>query len=241
MNHQSTQTQPSVIRLGYWAALLSAGTFVIFTACFVAIAVSGPLFIWTDMADYVAHVQETNQVFKHLAQLCMLLFSVFYVVLVNSIHAWAPEDRKHLTRMGLSFGVMFAVLTGLHYFVQLTAVRSSLRAGITEDLAPFVQANPHSVLLAVNMLGWTLCFGLSSLFIGSVFDSSRTAHVIRIALLMNGGACLLGGVGFALEITALTFVTINLLMGGAVLVFTIALALFFRRMHSSAGCTLAGC
>ncbi|MGC9399762.1 MAG: hypothetical protein ACP5HM_11565 [Anaerolineae bacterium] len=33
-----------------------------------------------------------------------------------------------------------------------------------------------------------------------------------------------------MEITALTFVTINLLMGGAVLAFTIALALFFRRM-----------
>jgi hypothetical protein len=131
---------------------------------------------------------------------------------------------------------MFAWLTGLHYFVQLTAVRFNLRAGTTKGLAPFVQANPHSILLAVNMLGWTLCFGLSSLFTGLALDGSRLARVIRIAFLANAGVCLLGGIGFALEITLLTFVTINLLMGGAVLVFTIALALFFRRTHFSAGC-----
>lgn len=229
MNNQSTQTPSQMIRLGYWSALLSAGTFVIFTVCFVAIAVSGPLFIWTDMTDYVAHVQQNNQVFKHLAQGCMVLFGALYVVLVNSIHAWAPKDRKPLTRTGLSFAIMFAVLTGLHYFVQLTAVRFNLRAGTIEGLALYVQANPHSILLAINMLGWTLCFGLSSLFIAPVFSGERLPRVIRIAFLANGAACLLGGVGFALEITLLTFVTINLLMGGAVLVFTIALAMFFRR------------
>jgi hypothetical protein len=49
----------------------------------VAIAVSGPLFIWTDIMDYVAHVQTHNQVFKHLAQLSMVFFGPLYVGLVN--------------------------------------------------------------------------------------------------------------------------------------------------------------
>ncbi|MGC9399763.1 MAG: hypothetical protein ACP5HM_11570 [Anaerolineae bacterium] len=153
MNQRAVPPHPWAIRLGFWSALLSAGTFIVFTICFVAIAVSGPLFNWTDMADYVAHVQGNPQFFKHLAQLSMVLFSALYVVLVNSIHTWADTEHKLLTRIGLSFGIMFATLTGLHYFVQLTAVRLSLRAGTTEGLAPFVQANPHGVLLAVNMLG----------------------------------------------------------------------------------------
>ena len=90
--------------------------------------------------------------------------------------------------------------------------------------------NPGAAILAVNMLGWTLFFGLSSLFAGVVFSGSRLEKVIRYAFLLNGIFCLLGGIGFLFEITALVFLTINLGMGASVLVITIALTFLFRRL-----------
>jgi hypothetical protein len=83
---------------------------------------------------------------------------------------------------------------------------------------------------AINMLGWSLFFGLSSLLSAPVFAGKGLQKFIRIVFLINGVCCLLGGVGFALNITALVFVTINFGMGGAVIVLTLALCVLFRRL-----------
>ena len=68
------------------------------------------------------------------------------------------------TRIALSLGIGFAVLAGLFYFVQITAVRWSVQLGETTGLEQIIQANPLSALAAMNMLGWTLFLGLASLF-----------------------------------------------------------------------------
>lgn len=107
--------------------------------------------------------------------------------------------------------------------------------GETAGLEQAVRANQYSAMSAVNMLGWTLFFGLSSLFIAPVFSGRGLERVIRIAFLLNGACRLLGGVGYALDIVALVFLTINFGMGGAVLAASIALCILFRRMHRSAG------
>jgi hypothetical protein len=133
--------------------------------------------------------------------------------------------------LALSFGIMFALLTSMFYFVQLSTVRQSLLHGQPEGLEWFVQANPASVLLAINMLGWTLFLGLASLFISPVFTGGRLEAVIRYAFLVNGIVCLLGGISFVLNIPVLIFLFITFGMGGAVLVGTIALSLYFSRLR----------
>ena len=82
------------IKLGYWSALLAAATFIIFSVCFVAIALINPLFIWTDYETYVTYTSENNQIFKYVAQLMMLAFGPLFVVLTNSIHDYAAADKK---------------------------------------------------------------------------------------------------------------------------------------------------
>lgn len=225
------------LKLGLWSALLCALAFVVFTICFVAIAVTQPLFVWTNLADYVAAVQENNQLFKHVAQLAMLLFGPLFVLLLNSIHDLAREDVAHvaegsatLTRAALVFGAIFATLSGIHYFIQLSTVRLNIASGELQGLEQWAQANPGAPLLAVNMLGFTLFLGLASLCVAPAFGVGRLQKVIRASFVANGLFCLLGGVGFVLQITWLVFVTINLGMGGALLVATVGLALFFRRV-----------
>ena len=216
------------IKLGYWSALLSAFTFIVFTICFVAIFIVNPIFTWTNLSDYVETVNSTNQFFKHVAQFMMLLFAPLFVVLLASIEAYAESDKKILARIALYFGIIFALLISVNYFVQLSVVRQNIAKGDLVGLEHLIMVNPGAAILSINMLGWTLFFGLSSLFVSPVFAGSRLEKVIRYAFLLNGIFCLLGGIGFLFEITVLVFLTINLGMGASVLVVTIALAVLFK-------------
>jgi hypothetical protein len=226
MNRQALQ-------LGFWSALLAATTFVVFTVAFVAIVLSGPLFVWSTMDAYIAHVTAAPQFWKHLAQLMMLLFGGLFVVLLHSIEAVAAAAQKFLARISISFGVAFAVTIGIHYFAQISMVRQNEVQGQFDGLAWFVQANPYSYSIAIAMLGVTFFFALSSLFIAPALVGPGPVRVARYAFFANGVFCLLGGVGYVMDIPALTFVTVNLGMGGAVLAATMALAVWFRRASAA--------
>ena len=219
------------VRLGFWSSLLAAAMFIAFIVCFVVVFLNPPLFVWTNFADYVASARNNQQFYKSIAQLTMLLFAPLYVVLINSLHELAPAKKKVATRLGLSFGLLFAVLAGGFYFVQLSVVRVSVVHAQFGGLEQIVQANPYSALSALNMLGWTLFLGLSSLFVASAFSGGRLASLIRWLFVINGVMCLLGGIGYALEITTLVFFTINFGMGGAVTILAIALCVWFRQME----------
>jgi hypothetical protein len=217
-------------QIGFWSALVCALAFVAFAVCFVIVIATSPLFFWSGLADYVAYVQENGQFWPNLARLCMLVFGPAFVILLGAIHEYSGEGKKILTRISLSFGILFAATTGIHYFVQLTAVRLSIQQGQTIGLEQIVQGNPLSAVSAVNMLGVTLFLGLASLFLFPVFDGGRTERVIRYSFMFNGIFCLLGFVSYILQINLLLFLTINLGMGAAVTVATIALTILFRGM-----------
>jgi hypothetical protein len=204
--------------------------FTLFTVCFVAIPLTSRAYSWTTLSEYVAYATTTNQFFHNLARLTMLIFGPLWVVLLNCIYDYAAPEQRFLARLSLCFGVMFAVLTGINYFTQLSAVRLSIAHGHTVGLEQVVQANPWSAISAVNILGWSVGLGLSSLFAAPVFSGSKVERLIRFALLLNGIFCLLGGLGYALDIVILVFWTLNFGMGGAVLTAAIALTVLFRQM-----------
>ncbi len=102
----------------------------------------------------------------------MLLFGPAYVLLLCAIYGLAGDEKRVLARVSLCFGVAFAALTGIHYFVQLSAVRLSISRGETQGLEQIVQANPLSAFSAINMLGWTFFLGSSSLFVAPLFKGA---------------------------------------------------------------------
>jgi hypothetical protein len=217
------------IRLGFWSALLGALMFIVYTISFVAILMVSPLFLWTNFADYVAYTARHHTFWPEIGRLSMLLFSMLFVVLLASLEEYARTDEKILVRVSRSFALGLAILAGSFYFVQISAVRINLQHGDLAGLEQVIQANPYSAFAALNMMGWTFFFALSSLFIAPIFRGGRLERVIRWAFLVNGLSCLLGAVGYIFENIALIFVTINLIMGGAILVVTFGLALLFRR------------
>ena len=216
-------------KTGRMASAIIATIFILWIVCFVGIALTSPLFRWIGLADYLVFEQTNPQFFQNIAKAAMLLFGPVYVVFIHSFYIVSEGNKRDRARLSLLFALAFAILSSIHYFVQLSVVRINIRNGQTFGLELYLQANPYSIMTAIDMLGWTLFLGLSSLFIFSFFERSKLERTIRYAFLINGISCLLGGVGYLLQIDLLTFLCVNLFLGVAVITMSIASFFWFRR------------
>jgi hypothetical protein len=219
------------VKLGYRATLICISTFVIWIICFVGIFKLNPLFTWTNIADYITYSNTYNQSFKYLAQFAMLLFGSAFLVIINCIHDYAPPDKKIFSRISIGFAALFAVCIGIHYFVQISSVRLSIKKEQLDGLEQFIQSNPTSGIAGINMVGWTLFFSLSCFFVAPVFSGKGLNRVIKYALIANGIICFSGGIGYIFDNIALIFLTLNLGMGGAIIVAMTGLLVFFKRLQ----------
>ena len=85
------QHEPIVANAGFWSALGIVVGFAVFTVCFVAIPLTAPFYLWTDLATYLVYRREHGQVYQPAALLAMLLFGPLVVILLGSIHDYARE------------------------------------------------------------------------------------------------------------------------------------------------------
>ena len=95
----STSPNPISVRLGFWSAFLIAVVFVVFTICFIVIALTRRFLcgqIWRIMSPTPA---SGVQVFQHLARLMMLAFGPLFVVLLNSLLDYVLPKRKSWSRL----------------------------------------------------------------------------------------------------------------------------------------------
>jgi hypothetical protein len=215
-------------KLGYGSAIVCTSTFAIWIISFTAIAVSGPLFFWTDLEAYISHATANSKFFPILAKSFMLVFSLSYPVLILSLMHTVDGEQRILGATGMLFASLFSLVSALHYYIQVSTVRFALDAGNPGGLEPFVQANPHSFLSAANMLGWSLFLGLSCLFMHAALRKREKMRLMSAAFLAGGISGLLAGAGYLLQVDILTFVFVNLGMGGALLIICIASMRFFR-------------
>lgn len=218
-------------KIGYYTSVLLAIIFIAWMVCFVGIALTSPLFFWTGMADYLKYTEHNSQILQIVAKALMLVFAPLFVVLINSYYEFVPNEKKFLIRLSLLFALGFAILSSMHYFVQLSSVRLNMMEGNINGMELFVQANPNSIMTSINMLGWTLFLGLSSFAIFPIFG--KKLKIIRFAFIANGISCMLAGVGYVFQIDLLTFLFANLGVGGALLVVMIYSARLFRRLNSN--------
>jgi hypothetical protein len=221
------------LRLGMWSAFLIAADFILYTVCFVAILMSPPIFVWTTLADYAAYTTTHASFFKDAAMYLMLIFGPLFVVLLAVLHEYARNEQKILTRISTAFGLAFAVLVGINYFVQLSTVRQSVLHGQLTGLEQVLQANPMSAMTGLNMLGWSLFLGLASLFAAPIFAGGRLEKAIKVALIINGLCCLLGGLSYIYEFSLGVFLFITFGMGGAVTAAALLIGVLFRRLARS--------
>jgi hypothetical protein len=227
----------SAARVGFWAAILT----VLVTATFAVVGVatparSGPFCAtwgcipppYTDVAQFIPG--------DYIWLIPGLLLVPIFVVLMASIHAYAPEPRRILSRIGLAFAACCAVVIGVDYFTQFAVVIPSLQGGETADLSLFTQYNPHGLFIASEALGY-LAMSLALLFAAPVFAGGPIERGIRwlfvggfvLAVAAFIGFWIVGGDLIAFEVSVLSINWIVLIASG------VLLSLVFRRALGSVG------
>ncbi len=93
-DHTKTPSRIS-IQIGFRSAFLIAITFFVFTICFVMIVSTPPLFIWTNLADYVLFANQRSQILQDIARFTMLLCGPMYVVLLNCIYEHPSQGKGY--------------------------------------------------------------------------------------------------------------------------------------------------
>lgn len=219
-------------KLGSWPVSISLLTFILYMVGFMAILIVNPPFVWTNLEDFAEYANTYNQFYKHMAEFSMLVSSVFFVILIGAIFDFVSKSRKILVRLSIHFAVAFSITISINYFIQFTAVRLQIREGITEGLSQFVQSFPISGVAAINMLGWTVFFGLSSIFVGFAFSGGKLEKFIKFSFIANAINSFLGCIGYTFDIFALTFFTMYLGMGFFVMLIMISLMFYFKRSVS---------
>lgn len=114
-----------------------------------------------------------------------LLLGPAFVVLLAALHAVAPDARKVCTLAGLAFATMYATLTGLVYFVQLTFVGPRLAAGETAGIELLLFVPYESFLFAVDLFGYSL-MSAATLIAAFGLPPSPGARSARVAMIANG-------------------------------------------------------
>lgn len=114
-----------------------------------------------------------------------LLLGPSFVVLCSALHASAPAERKVFTLAGLAFAIMYAVLTGLVYFVQLTFVGPRLSAGDTAGIELLLFVPYESFLFAIDLFGYSL-MSAATLFAAFGLPDAPRAQSAKWAMIANG-------------------------------------------------------
>lgn len=168
-----TRLPRPVSQIGFWSALLSgllSLAWPITVAIEMAVAPSPP---WNG----IEALARSYNLIEMLNLVPSLPLASAFLVLMVSIHYFAPEDKKIWSLTGLAFTIVYTVMASTNYLIQLVAVRPSLLSGETDGLAMFVMRNPHSIFMALaNSYPYQ---ALAMLFAAWVFSGRKLERWIR--------------------------------------------------------------
>ena len=201
-------------KAAYWAAVIGLGTFVLFMLSFLTILFVNPPFTWNGMDAFVQYTKSNPQAFKYLGMLSMLLYSLIFVVIVLCERATLQNSGRLFADIAAAFALAFCVCICLNYFIQLTATRLQIMQGVSEGVLQFTQSFPISALTAINMLGWTVFYGLSTAFLYLAYKTTE-AKALRRFCLMNSALMLISAFGYAFQWIFVLALCMNIGLGAA--------------------------
>jgi hypothetical protein len=204
--NQDSTTPQVVFQIGFWSALLTTAWILVFNAAIAFGATGAPT--------------------RSLAVGASLLLALSFVVLMVSMHSYAPLEKKIWSQIGLSFAILYAALLLWNYYLQLTVVSTNplLYSWLTMDFTS------DTAFWSLESIGYAL-MGLAALFTLPVLPSGRMELVIRWCIAVNGVFTILGSISYVVTSNPLHVLVLTSL-GIWALAFPIAtalLAVMFRR------------
>jgi hypothetical protein len=114
-----------------------------------------------------------------------LLLGPAHVAMIAALHLVVAETRKVYSLIALAFAIVYATLTGLVYFVQITFVGPRLAAGDMAGIELLRFVPYQSFLFAIDLYGYSLMCA-SALFAGLALRHRTDATAARWLLIATG-------------------------------------------------------
>jgi hypothetical protein len=169
--------------------------------------------------------------FFSILEILILLMAPLMVVLMVSVHAWAPPEARAYSLTALVFMSLLAVVTCCVHFVILTVSRLIESAGVP-GLPFLLSFKWPSLAYALDLLAWDLFFGLSVLFAAPVFSGDRLRVSIRILMIASGVLAIAGTSGAVVGDMQLRMIGV-VGYAGVFPVAALLLAILFRRTRGA--------
>jgi hypothetical protein len=168
---QDSTTPQIVLQIGFWSALLTTAWILIFNIAIALGASGAPT--------------------RSLAVGASLLLAISFVVLMSSLHTYAPPEKKIWSQIGLSFAILYAALLIWNYYLQLTVVRTNplLYSWLTMDFTS------DTAFWSLESIGYAL-MGLSAVSVVPLLPPGRMGLVIRWCFVINAMFTLLGAIAY---------------------------------------------
>lgn len=188
-----------VSQIGFWSAILATlfgtgyGISVIVMMISMLSTVTEAPSGWGGIETFIASFQPVQM----LPLVPSLFLAPTFTALMVSIHAYAIEEKKIWSHLGLAFTLIYATMAAINYMTQLIPVWRSITNGETDGLAMFVLGNPHSIF-------WGLAYAyifmnLAMLFTAQAFEGNSLEKRIRLFFILNGISILASLVSIVLD------------------------------------------
>ena len=153
------QPQKAIAGLGFWSAIVVTIMLIVF-----------PLSLILDSLD--------------IAYGSSFLLAPAFVTMMVSIHHYAAPEKRVWSQLGLSLAIIYAVMSSLTYYIQLTFIKNNYLPIAKEAVLPFVFI-PGTPIFAQDMLGYVF-FCLATLAAGPVFTGGKLETWIKWLFILNG-------------------------------------------------------
>lgn len=202
-------------RLGFWSAIIGTVMGAIYLAVILGTIITG---------QFNFPPPESIQVF---ASIISLLFCIVLVVIMACLHTIMPAGKRGLSQISLGFVLLFAISVSINRFVHLGVVQQSVLSGNTVGIEWFLPYGGHSVMFALEILGWGWFLGIASLFAAFLFSKGKLEHWLRWLFTAYGILGLLSALG---QLLNSPLIMVGFIAWGVVLyIITALLAVYFKR------------
>jgi hypothetical protein len=202
-------------RLGLWSAFASTMLGIAYFLVILGTIITG---------NFTFPPPDPVQIF---AGIVSLLFCFIFVVLMSSLHAKTPANKKVFSQISLSMTLLFALSVSINRFLQLGIVRQSIASSNLSGIDWFLPYGNHSVMFGLEIMGWGWFLGLAMIFAAPIFSGGRIAIWLRWLTLSYGILGLTSALG---QLLASPIIMVGFIAWGLILFFiTALLMIYFKR------------
>ncbi len=173
----------TVNTIGFWSSIAAAICSVIFLAALILTFLVFQLDLkWEGIENFASQYNE-GQILSFVIP-CFLLAPCI-LMFTACLYRKAPDNLKILGLLALVFAIIYVSQISYNYYMQMTAVRQSIKNGILEGITPFAFGNLNSTFWSLETLGYTF-LSMSIIFSGLLFRGGKVRAVVRWIFLVNG-------------------------------------------------------